>query len=1047
MTTRSTLVVVLALSVATSTLAAEPNERATSRPASAQALPPPVAATAEQRWPGASEMVDRLARDAERFANQGAWSLARLYRVWNFNRLLEQTDRVAQTLDRLSTARDPLLRDHARYLQAELLRQEGRLEEAQAQISSLGLVTDGWLIGPFDNSAGRGHGTSYPPEGTIELAEPVDSRGRPLKWQRLGGLAPEGAIELASLLPASQEATAYVAVIAEAERRTPAILRAGSADALKVWVNGHLVHDRNARRFAYLDQDAVGVVLDRGRNLLLFKTSWGSAEQGRLFARLTRRDGRPLTRVRLVADPAQFEALPRRPRRRGPDVPPIQAGLDRRPRGMRTVEALALEADLTAVMGLYDSRRLPTPAEEGLRAAVRAAPGDPHLRFFLAHRVKGRDPKLAREQFLAAVAADPGHAPAWLALGEMAREGQRPLEARTYLDKAVSADSAFLPATSARAVLGFEKFAEHILAVERLVQARGALRSASARVELGRLRRALGDAQRARQDLQAALKIDFTSETARQMLIDIALDAGDGDQAAALAAEQVRLQPWALGPRLRNIKLTWATDPERAHELLAATETAFPAHPAVPALRADLALRAKETDRAVAALERSLSLDPYQPGLRRHRRRLVGGGRDIGSIYGLDAIAAAKAPVTDLERQYGAIFLTDRTGVELSASGRSTKYRQQVIRIADARVTDALRAHRVFYSPSREAVEILAAEQIRTNGQVLKPTAIRDDGPKGKVSGMYIDQRYKVIVFGDLAPGDTLHIAYRIDTRGENIFGGFFGDVLAVQGPLPKRDIRYTVTAPSSRPLYHATIRLPEPERATTDTEHRLSWRLAAIDPLDFEPLAPPYPRIGQMLSISTYDAWDELGRWYARLYGDQLELDESARRAGRAAVKGITDPAEKVRRLYAYVVKNTGYVGIELGIHGWKPFKASEVHRRRYGDCKDKSTLLSALLRDNGVAATITLVRTADRGRLPGDHATMWAFNHAITYVPELDWYLDPTAEFNGSRELPYQDQGAMALVVHPDGRTKLTTLPLSSPAITLTRLGTRPASVATDA
>jgi len=100
----------------------------------------------------------------------------------------------------------------------------------------------------------------------------------------------------------------------------------------------------------------------------------------------------------------------------------------------------------------------------------------------------------------------------------------------------------------------------------------------------------------------------------------------------------------------------------------------------------------------------------------------------------------------------------------------------------------------------------------------------------------------------------------------------------------------------------------------------------------------------------------------------------------------------------------------IELGIHGWKPFKASEVHRRRYGDCKDKATLLAALLRDNGIDATITLVRTSDRGVLPPDHATMWAFNHAITYVPSQDLFLDGTAGVSGSRELPYPDQGAMA-------------------------------------
>ena len=1003
------------------------------------AIPPAIAASKADRWPGVEALVDRLATAAVRDAQRGDWGLARLYRLWNFDRLLRRTDRVVAAVDEIARRGKPIVRDHARFLQAELLRRSGQLVEARAKIGELGLMTDGWVIGPFDNSAGGGHAAVYPPEQGVDLAAELESRGRPLRWQRIRGLAVDGAVELSALLPAADaESTAYVAVVAYGKRRARAALRTGSADALKVWVNGRLVHDRDTRRFAYLDQDAIGIELVRGPNIILFKSSW-RGDRGRLFARLTRPNGRPLNGIDWSGDTAAIAEAPQLDSSRPHPSKPVKAKsfkvrriqdlLNSRPSGVPRVDWLSLRADLVAVMGLYDERRLPSPPEELMTAAVRASPGNPHLRFFLAHRTKARDPKLAREQLRAAVTADPGYAPAWLALGEMAREGQRLIEAKSALETAISRDSTFLPAPITRAVLGFEELSEHILAVRRLEQTPRVADSAEALVQLGRMRRALSDFKGARRDLNAALKIDFTHPRARQLLIDLSLDAADTKRARALVADQVALAPWLLGPRLRQIRLAWETDPELARQRLVETESLFISHPAVPALRGELDLRGNRKAAALAAFDRSLTLDPFQPNLRRQRRRLTGDDRDLADIYGVDARAASQRPATKAETEFGAAFLTDRTAVELSASGRSTKYHQQIIRVADARMKDALRAHRIFYSPSREIVEIIAADQIKTSGQVLKPTTIRDEGPQGKISGMYIDQRYKVMVFGDVEPGDTIHIAYRIDSRGNNIFGGFFGDVKPVQGPLPKLDFRYTVAAPASRPLYHATVRLPAPTTERTDTHHRLSWVLPEIPALDVEPMSPPYPRIGRLLSVSTYDAWDGLGQWYARLYGEQLELDEDARRAGREAVAGIDDPAEKVRRLYAYVVKNTRYVGIELGIHGWKPFKAAEVHRRRYGDCKDKSTLLSALLRDNGVNATITLVRTADRGRLPSDHATMWAFNHAITYVPELDWYLDPTAEFNGSGELPYQDQGAMALVVHPDGRTKLTTLPVSSP------------------
>ena len=181
-------------------------------------------------------------------------------------------------------------------------------------------------------------------------------------------------------------------------------------------------------------------------------------------------------------------------------------------------------------------------------------------------------------------------------------------------------------------------------------------------------------------------------------------------------------------------------------------------------------------------------------------------------------------------------------------------------------------------------------------------------------------------------------------------------------------------------------------------------------------------------MGVTTYRDWSELGQWYSTLIKEQFELDDAARKAGRQTVQGAKTNREKIERLYDYVIKNTRYVGIELGIHGWKPFRAAETHRRRYGDCKDKATLLAALLRDNGIEATIALVRTSDRGQLPVDHASMWAFNHAITFVPSENLFLDGTAEYSGTNELPYLDQGAQVLVVWPDGKTETRTLPKSS-------------------
>jgi hypothetical protein len=74
-------------------------------------------------------------------------------------------------------------------------------------------------------------------------------------------------------------------------------------------------------------------------------------------------------------------------------------------------------------------------------------------------------------------------------------------------------------------------------------------------------------------------------------------------------------------------------------------------------------------------------------------------------------------------------------------------------------------------------------------------------------------------------------------------------------------------------------------------------------------------------------------------------------------------------------------------------------------------------MLRQAGIDARIVLVRTRHNGDIGPLPASLAVFDHAIAYVPELDLYLDGTAEHSGTTELPPQDQGVSVLVVGPEG------------------------------
>jgi hypothetical protein len=113
-----------------------------------------------------------------------------------------------------------------------------------------------------------------------------------------------------------------------------------------------------------------------------------------------------------------------------------------------------------------------------------------------------------------------------------------------------------------------------------------------------------------------------------------------------------------------------------------------------------------------------------------------------------------------------------------------------------------------------------------------------------------------------------------------------------------------------------------------------------------------------------------------------------------------------------------------------------TQVLARRFGDCKDKASLIYAMLKLAGVDARLVLLRMRHLGTLSPEVASLAAFNHAIAYVPKLDLFLDGTAEFHGSRELPTADRVANVLVVEPDGVSRFFTTPEAKPDDNLTTM-----------
>jgi cellulose synthase operon protein C len=508
---------------------------------------------------------------------------------------------------------------------------------------------------------------------------------------------------------------------------------------------------------------------------------------------------------------------------------------------------------------------------------------------------------------------------------------------------------------------------------------------------------------------------------------------GDAAEARARLATAA-----ALRPDLPSLAIELARFEEGAGEgaralgRLTALAGRLPDDPSTLIALGKLLHRLGKADEALLRLRGALALRPQDPELKRYVDGLVAGDHgdpaaadELARRFAEDASALVPAhPPTLAAAGDTAVVLLDRRVVRVHKNGLSRTFAQRVVEVLTERGAEDNKEFEVHYTPGSEEVDIRQARIYRRDArgglEVLEATDRSDQDLSEPWYGLYYDNRAEVVRFEGLRPGDVVEIQYLVDdVSSENQMADYFGDLQYVAETIPKRRWDYTLIAPQSRPIHANVPRLPRLEQKTSsDGDDRVyHWAATEIAKVDAEPAMPGTAETAPYLHVSTYASWAEVSAWYWHLVEDQLTADDDVRRTARGLVTPSMNDEARVRAIYNFVVANTRYVGLEFGIHGYKPYKVTQVLARRFGDCKDKASLLLALLREVGIEADLVLVRTRRGGRLDAQPASLAIFDHAIVYVPKLDRYLDGTAEFAGLAELPTEDQGVMVLRVGPHG------------------------------
>lgn len=366
---------------------------------------------------------------------------------------------------------------------------------------------------------------------------------------------------------------------------------------------------------------------------------------------------------------------------------------------------------------------------------------------------------------------------------------------------------------------------------------------------------------------------------------------------------------------------------------------------------------------------------------------------------------AMAVPVPPQPPRTVAVVLSDTTSLTIVPSGEVTTQRRRVVKILAPAGTGY--AYGVAMFDDRTRLRTLRAWSIEPSGEVHKikeRDAIETSAASFEV---FTDAKMKYL---DIPAEVGSVVAVEYETREQPYEPA---TVWQFQEGIPVLRTRLEARIPqgwgyTSKWINHAPV---EPLAGPV-------WELRDIPAIDDEPRMPEAVAIVGRLGVqwNATRSWSDVGTWFYGLAAPRTAATPQLQTKVRELTKGSADP---VRTLARFAQRDIRYVAVEIGIGGYQPHAAGEVFTNRFGDCKDKTTLLRAMLKELGIESHSLLVHTT-RGAVDPSFPSVHSFNHVIAAI-----------------QLPRERvKGLDAVIEHP----KLGTLVLFDPTSTTTPFGQLP-------
>lgn len=275
--------------------------------------------------------------------------------------------------------------------------------------------------------------------------------------------------------------------------------------------------------------------------------------------------------------------------------------------------------------------------------------------------------------------------------------------------------------------------------------------------------------------------------------------------------------------------------------------------------------------------------------------------------------------------------------------------------------------------------------------EVKDKEAVEVSIPKITGSELISDTKDKVLQIPAADPGNIVGYEYE---KEEQPF--VLQTEWAFQEADPVREARFTLQLPASweyKTYWQNSAGIKE----TSSGSNQWQWVMSGLKGLRAEEQMPPWDGIAGELIVNfyppgsaggdkTFQDWRQMGVWYLGLTRGRRDLSPEIKQKVLALTADKPALVGKMMAIARFMQTDIRYVAIELGIGGWQPHSAAEVFQHRYGDCKDKATLMSAMLQEIGVDSYYVVINTERGGVKEDTPAQMGAFDHVVLAVKVPD-------------------------------------------------------------